>query len=345
MKSIEKKVDLISVRVDYRTELLGIIQVLSKNPLTETDDSFGNRKYLDEIKKKFGKYTNHPIVKMDAYYREKYGFNYDAPITMFLQLNEHFKTDHLNDYILKNRLEGDQSIYQFINALEDFANEIGYEEYYKGHQKQYESFISQIVKPLESYDVPRYLKDYYGVPIDNKVFVVNILPFQTAHAYGSIVGNNIYSSISARRSCRNGNDITFVNPNYEFGFASTTLHEFSHSIINPLTDKLGIISEEDDLFDEIKDIMQKQAYGRNFTIMNEHIIRGVQARYLYKYYPVDVENYIVRLEKMGFIFIRAVIESLEEYENNRSIYPTFENFYPRIVENMKSMKKERETIK
>ena len=42
MKNIEKKVNLISVRVDFRTELLGIIQVLSENPLTKTNEKIGN---------------------------------------------------------------------------------------------------------------------------------------------------------------------------------------------------------------------------------------------------------------------------------------------------------------
>lgn len=339
MINIEKKIGFIHVCVDFRTELLGIIQVLSHNPLTETNDNYGNQKYLDEIEKKFGKYRNHPIIKMDAYYREKYGFNYDAPITMFLQLNEHFKTNQLNDYIFKKRLEEDQSIYQYIDLLEDFANEIGFEKYYNEKQKQYESFINQIVAPLENFDVTGYLRDYYNVSLDNKIFTINILPFQKGNAYGSTIGNHIYSSVSAARNCRDDNDITFVDPKYLFSFASVTLHEFSHSIINPLTDKLNIISEDDDLFDEIKNIMKKQAYSKNSSIMNEHIIRGVQARYQCKYDPNGVEEYITALEKSGFIFIRSVVESLEYYENHRNIYPTFEVFYPNIIENMKTKKK------
>lgn len=277
---------------------------------------------------------------MDKYYREKYGFDYDAPITMFLQLDEHFKTDKLNDYILYKRLDGDKSIYQYIDLLESFANEIGFEDYYNEKQKQYESYINQIVLPIENYDVTNYLKDYYHVSLDDKVFTINVLPFQKGNAYGSTIDNHIYSSVSSStiNNCRDDSDITFVIPGKEFGFASVTLHEFSHSIVNPLTDRLNIISEEDNLFDEIKDIMRKQAYGRNSTIMNEHIIRGIQARYQYKHDPNGVENYITALEKSGFIYIRTIIHSLEYYEDNRDIYPTFESFYPHIVENMRLKK-------
>lgn len=342
MKNIEKKVGLIHICVDFRTELLGIIQILSNNPLTETDDNFSNQKYISEIEKRFGKYRNHPVIKMDTYYREKYGFDYDAPITMFLQLDEHFKTDKLNDYILYKRLDGDESIYQYIGLLEDFANEIGFEKYYNEKQQQYESYINQLVTPLENYDVTEYLKNYYNIAIADKVFTINILPFQKGNAYGSTIDNHIYSSLSSAtvRNCREDSDITFVIPGKEFRIASLILHEFSHSIINPLTDKLNLISEEDDLFDEIKDIMKKQAYSINSAIMNEHIIRGVQARYQYKYDRAGVEQYITNLEKNGFIFIRTVIESLEYYENNRNIYLNFESFYPIIVENMRAKKKQ-----
>lgn len=281
MKNIEKKVGLIHICVDFRTELLGIIQILSNNPLTETNDNYSNQKYVAEIERRFGKYRHHPVIKMDAYYREKYGFDYDAPITMFLQLDNHFKTEKLNDYILYKRLDGDESIYQYINLLEDFAKEINFENYYHEKQEQYASYINQLVTPLENYDVTEYLRDYYNVPIADKVFTINILPFQKGNAYGSTIHNHIYSSVSSAtvKHCRNDSDITFMIPGKEFGFASVTLHEFSHSIVNPLTDKLNIISEEDNLFDEIKEIMKKQAYSRNSTIMNEHIIRAIQSRY------------------------------------------------------------------
>lgn len=344
MKNIEKKVNLISVRVDFRTELLGIIQVLSENPLTKTNEKIGNQKYLDEIKKRFGKYKNHPVIKKAFYYREKYGFNYDASVTLFLELDEHFKAYNLTDYILKNRLDNDLSIYQFIDELEDFAKEIGFEKYYMNNQRQYESYINQFVTPLENYDVIGYLKDYYNISIDNKTFVINVLPFQASSGYGSFVGDVIYSSIGARIKRRDDSDITFVNPKNEYGVISSILHEFSHSIVNPLTDKLNIISEDDNLFDEIKDIMRKHAYFTNSTIMNEHIIRAVQVRHRYKYYQDDIEDYIKDLEESGFIFIRIIVKSLEEYENNRDIYPTFESFYPNIIKNMKLKKLKKQTI-
>lgn len=337
MKNIEKKVGSINICVDFRTELLGIIQVLSKNPLT--NNNYGNPKYFDEIKKKFSNYKNHPIIKMDAYYREKYQFNYDAPITMFLQLNEHFKTDKLDDYILNKRLEGDQSIYQYIDLLEDFANEIDFEKYYNEKKEQYESFIDQIVIPLEKYDVTEYWKDYYNVSLNDKIFTINLLPFQKENAYGSTIDNHIYSSVSIVENNTDNNAIVFTNPENYLNFASKILHEFSHSIINPITDKLYVSSEEDDLFDKIKDIMRKQAYSKNFAIMNEHIIRGIEARYRYKYDANGVEKYIIYLEKSGFIFIRPIIESLEYYENNRDIYPTFESFYPNIIKNMRNKRK------
>ena len=52
---------------------------------------------------------------------EKHQFNYDAPYTLFLQLDEHFKCDKLDDYVFMERLEEDTSVYEFIDKLEDFT--------------------------------------------------------------------------------------------------------------------------------------------------------------------------------------------------------------------------------
>ena len=40
-------------------------------------------------------------------------------------------------------------------------------------------------------------------------------------------------------------------------------------------------------------------------------------------------------EKNGFIYIRDILEKLEEFEKNRNNYKNFEQFYPEIIINLK----------
>ena len=51
-----------------------------------------------------------------------------------------------------------------------------------------------------------------------------------------------------------------------------------------------------------------------------------------------VERAIQNEKKRGFIYIEDILESLEEYENQRQIYPTFDLYYPMIVKHLETVK-------
>ena len=83
--------------------------------------------------------------------------------------------------------------------------------------------------------------------------------------------------------------------------------------------------------------MKKQAYPYDTQIINEHVIRGIEARYIYLIYK-DEKWYKERIQNeknLGFKYIDVIISSLTEYENNRATYKTLDEYYPKIIENIK----------
>ena len=130
MKSVEMRDENIIATVDYRTELLGIIMWLSDyhNLIPECFRIYENEFYIDNIMNKFSRFKDEEIIKDFMELVEKHKFNYDAPYALFLQLDEHFKCDNLDDYVFKERLEEDESVYDFIDKLEGFAKKINFEE-------------------------------------------------------------------------------------------------------------------------------------------------------------------------------------------------------------------------
>ena len=132
MQSMVKNINGINITVDYRTELLGILMWLSgyTTKLPHLFSEYENKFYTDEIVEKFSKYKNEEAVLKFKELVDKHNFSYDAPFSLFLQLDEHFKCDNLNDYTFKERLQNDESVYEFINGLDDFANKINFNEYY-----------------------------------------------------------------------------------------------------------------------------------------------------------------------------------------------------------------------
>ena len=86
MESVSIQVDDINIEVDYRTELLGIIMWRS-NYHKKYDmlfQKYGNKFYIDEIIKNFEKFSNHKVIKDFEKIVDCHGFNYDAPLDLFL---------------------------------------------------------------------------------------------------------------------------------------------------------------------------------------------------------------------------------------------------------------------
>lgn len=333
--SVKKKLGNITVEVDYRTELLGVIQLLSDyhNDFPNLFQKYANKYYVDRINDKFLKYKDDEVITMFNELYKKHRFCYDGPITMFLELDEHLKCNKLSDYVLNQRLNGDIKVYELIYKLEDFAKRIEFDKYYLSNKEEYEKYIESQSKPFEMYDVPKFLKSYYGYEVDGTEFFINMIPFMTNGAYGSTVGNKIYSSITINENSKEDN--LYDTKEREKYFTTTPVHEFSHSYVNPITKESKLINEDSNMFDDIKDIMKAKAYTNNETIINEHIIRAINIRYIDLNFDEKWTQDKLDFERnSGFIYIDNVLSSLKEYEENRDIHKTFDSFYPIIINNM-----------
>ena len=119
-----------------------------------------------------------------------------------------------------------------------------------------------------------------------------------------------------------------------------SVHEFGHGYVNPLTEQYLKENDIPDLFSDIADVMRKQAYGKISSIINEHVIRAIVIRYISLIYHDEawVQRAIQNEKKRGFIYIEDILESLEEYENQRQNYPTFDLYYPMIVKHLETVK-------
>ncbi len=340
MKNTEKILKKLHIRVDYRTELLGIIQIISdyKKEYPHLLEKRSNKGYIEKIEKTFQKYKSHQAIQLfnDLI---KHNFSYDAPVALFLQLDENFKCQNLPAYPFEERLNKDPKTYSLIASLSSFIKESSFKEFYNQNKPLHQKMINNICNKLENNNMLQFMFDYYGVS-DEKKFIVNLIPWQSNGNYGHNNDNEVFANICCpKMGIRNSENIYQFD---RFELLHLLFHEFSHSIINPLTDKYYLENDED-FFADIKEKMVELAYGRAKTIINEHFIRALTLRYHWhtNQNQSDYNQLIVHEKNRGFIHIENVLESLITYENNRDIYPTIEGFYPRLLDNMmqKSFKK------
>lgn len=341
--NVHDKVGPIEIRVDRRTELLGIIQIISnyKKKYAKLLEKRGNKKYIEEIEEKFNIFKNHEVIKLFDEIIANNNFGYDAPISLFLQLNDDFTHNELDEYPYKTRLNSDKKVIELLKLLPDFVKEIDFDSFYISNNSRYKRFISCVKDQVDGNHILDYINSYYNLKT-NKIFIVNLIPFQTNCNYGTENNNYIYSNIACHAKSNNEDEI-YLSVNKVNYLPYLLFHEFSHSYINPLTDKYNLIDEKDDIFKNIFNQMDKQAYGSNITIINEHIIRALTLRYrLYANNDIEEYNKGIELEeKLGFIYIRNIIDSLIFYENNRDKYENIDKFYTEIVKNIKKTVKKK----
>ena len=162
MNSVEKRIGDIVVKVDYRTELMGVITWLGKyhKEMPELYSREGNKEYIKEIRKEFKPYAKDEVIKeFDKLVKEFDLYNEDS-FEMFLELdNELNPTDETNE----------QKINNFSLKLKDFSEKIGFDNFFEEHRNEYETYVENVSKIFETIDVSKFMFDYFGYKLNKRI--------------------------------------------------------------------------------------------------------------------------------------------------------------------------------
>ncbi|MBV1816516.1 DUF4932 domain-containing protein [Anaerosalibacter bizertensis] len=322
----------LNIMIDPRIELLSIVQYLSNydeeyDLMTKYDFEYRGR--VDEY---FTPFKEHKAVKLFDRLSDK-GFLYHIPPETMLYMTNKFKLREdidMSEYLIENKKE----LEEFYESLYDFFRDTKFNDFYDENEEYYFSLVENVSHTIDGEDdIIKELEEYYG--IKQKSYNLILVSLYTEVGFGIRLGTvadegyEIYSVIGP----------TVSNNNVGFGsktnFNSIQIHEFSHSFINPLTEKYWNEAKKySKLYIPVKDTMEKEAYGDWESCLNEHIIRAITARFNYKKDKSLGDNTIEWEKENGFIYIDKLLEKLDEYDNNRDIYPTFESFYPELLKSL-----------
>jgi len=334
----------ISITVDKRTELLGILLLISDYNKTHANliEECGNKEYREKIFNNFSEFKNEKAIKLLNQIFEELNFRYDAPVSLLLQLNDDFTYNKLDEYPFETRLNKSQLVLDFLNELPNFAKKINFEEYYNSNLQFYNEIIAETNSKIDVSKVINFISEFYKTDISNIKFVINLLPYTTNGNFGSNHNDINYSNLGLKKFQRK--ELTFIR---DQDFGTLALHEFSHSIINPLTSKYSTIKGK--VFADIWDLMVKKAYGSAETIINEHIIRALEIFYLKNILKTEETINLAneRLEREidgGFKYITTCLESLEKYYEHINKYKDFEEYFPILIKNLENSTKKELTI-
>ena len=236
----------------------------------------------------------------------------------------------------------------YLKVLKNFYETANVEGFLKQNEQFYNGAIEEAESHLDKKLIPT-MEEYFGKSNANyRLIIIPISPF--GMGFGANVGTGkdkiLYQIISP------ANDIVW-NDNLadykEFGYSGKgsdayyrdlVAHEFCHSFITPIIKQEKYrkrINQTDSLFvPELESMMNKQSYGSWWSFVNEHLVRLASIRIEKKMGIKDLNQ--MRKDNVvdkGFILIPDAEKLLKEYENNRERFPTFKQFIPKLIDQLK----------
>ncbi len=338
----------ITIEVDPRVELIGIVFRLAGNP--EYNDGT-LRPYAKAIERHFGDFDNHPAVKMAAELHQTRSMSCDGPMSLAVHIDDNYrlrKTTEKWHSTLDERWKK-QETEEFLEKLRQFAAETKFDEFFKAQGPNYEQGIRPCKSILEQNevakdqtrmeyvkfvigDVGEWLSDFFGAEDTGDLKLV--LGFVNGFAsYGprfETGGTSEKYAIIGMRPFDPANTIIFLPQQVE-----TAVHEFCHSFTNPVVDKYmeQLRPSGEKLFATHKSSMRRGGYQKWESVMYETAVRACVASFIQRSiaHPGFMDYYLKYEVRRGFVWTEDMGNFLKTYESNRDIYPTFESFFPEFV--------------
>lgn len=320
--------------IDQRIELFSIIFRLAGNP--EYNMKFA-RHYIADINAHFEPYKKDSLITFARQLATEKNIGFSK--VMYLAVHLQFAK---NKFSLipqeKSNLDGkweQADAEKFVRLLNSFYRTCRFDVFFRRHKKLYTDATKTFDRSVAEFDQQWYL-NYYG---DHQVdYRVAIGLGDGGANYGPSVnlkGKNrmVYAIMGSWTFAEDGSAL-FPKDTY----LTYLIHEFNHSFIDH-------ILEEDSGIDSMlrspgkillkakKEEMKLEGYEDWHSLINESLVRASVVRYLIDHGATNeaVNAEIASQQQKGFVWTKALVGLLGEYESSRAVYPTFESFYPRIT--------------
>lgn len=318
-----------SVRVvaDPRVELMTAVQLLADYPILTRHDS----PYRRDVKAYFSRFQDHPVVGMFSEMRRQ-GFAFDAVPVSILAFTDppELKPRVAVPEHAVERAGGRERLDAFMEELRSFARKSDFMSFFAAHRGTYDQVIEN-ARPAAEKAVSA-LARYSGMDLKGGTIALGPLLHDGGFAAFYDKPDGTVEAIALMGPSGVENGIHVYGSATQI--AGLTTHEFSHTFINPLTDRhWEELDEYSGLYEPIAEKMKAQAYPIWKHTVKEHIVRAVTIRMAYLEGGQEVGDKELQTQKdRGFRYVEALTERLKEYEAARDRYPTIAEFYPRLVE-------------
>lgn len=320
--------------VDKRVELVSIVfRLAEKREYSSTLFKL----YTDRIESYFDKYKDHELITFTKSVLLKKGIGYDAVMEMAIRLDGDLNLlEDISNHSLYGRWEKKDAD-RFIQLLKKFCEDTAFDSFYADNTELYAEVVKRFAPIYKQIDL-NWFSDFYGEKPTDSFLIINGIGNGGCN-YGLSLNyangeKEIYAILGTWRTDNSGMPYYMTNE-----YLPTLIHEFNHSFVNHLTEKhkKTIKTGGKKIFKELKDKMSKQAYNHWKIMTDEAIVRAAVIKYM-KDHNFDenvINNEINEQKERGFLWIEEFVSELENYDMQRAMYPTFNDYIPQLAETYK----------
>ena len=334
IKPIERSIGQLHISVDPRMELITTVQMLSEYPFIKR-----NYPYSQDVLDYFQPFSSEEAITITNSLMNNYGFGADAPVGFMLHLSQppELETQHEISDDLLERSGKSGNLEQYRRAMQQFAKTSNFDSFWNSKIPFYNQIIDTIITEIGEKDMVKILEDFLN---------------ETQESYHLIIAHTFAGGFAHRIPGNTGKYHVYAclfthlkdnKPYLDFNIIADFLwHEFSHSFVNPLTEKYADkVASLDQLFEPIKEQMSKQFYPEWESCLNEHIVRAITVRLAQLHLGAKQSKELLDSEiSQHYIYIEPLIEKLKEFENQRDKNKiTFTEYYPELLNMLESLQK------
>ena len=318
--------------VDPRVELMSIVFRLAGN--AEYAHS-SVPAYDAAIDRHFARFRDHEAVRLARELRDSDGVSYDAVMNMAVHVTD---VESLAERVpfdrsasLDRRWHGAKARL-FLEAARKFVADSDFAAFTKSQQPLYDLTDARLrAFVAKNADLP-WFDRFFGARAHAPFNVIPGLA-NGGSSYGSHVAlsngvEEIYAIPGVWKVDSDG------LPDFDPGWTLTLVHEFAHSYVGPLIDKFGARLQKSGnrLFEALSAEMKRQAYSNGKTVLNESLVRGATARYVFEHQGPEAAAASVKMERShGFLWTGELLALLGKYAQDRARYPSLDSFMPQVV--------------
>lgn len=320
-----------NIQVNLYLEFINSILLTSNyNAITKPHVGYGLmtedvNEYTTAITSFFENYKQHKIYAFIENMIPN-GFTFSRPVELALSLgnSSDFSIQHPISDLCVKYCGGINKINQLLKLETELAKDSNYFDFFSDMKKFYLPILDKINKEIVKLPYISLIESQYGKEQNSYNFVVSSL---MKGNYGICFANKDSYKM----------DMFSVFSTDDFSLSPTViLHEYSHPFINPLTEKhIELVQKYEEAYEWLKPYKlpdYKSGYGDWAECVNEHLVRTMVIHLLKKSNYTDLANEVLKNEQLcGYKYVPLILEKYEYYDKNRSLYHTFESFYPQVL--------------